>query len=151
MTERMDDETFEERFRAWNANNHLKIEARRARAAESTLLAENARLREALDPFAEYVRRAHEARHWRDEVRIHADITIGDMRRAEAALHPAPRAAAKAPKKAKGCAVDSVPAPGEVGIDYRACCPQCGKRVPVTASGRYARHTSKRAGRGGGR
>lgn len=33
-----------------------------------------------------------------------------------------------------------VPAPGEVGLDLRAACAVCGKRVRVTARGRYAVH-----------
>jgi hypothetical protein len=32
------------------------------------------------------------------------------------------------------------PPPGAVGLDKRATCPKCGRRVAVTARGRYARH-----------
>ncbi len=36
--------------------------------------------------------------------------------------------------------VDSAPAPGDVGLDYKAACRTCGRRVSVTARGRYAHH-----------
>lgn len=36
--------------------------------------------------------------------------------------------------------VDGGPAPGDVGLDYRATCCTCGRRVRVTARGRYAHH-----------
>ena len=32
------------------------------------------------------------------------------------------------------------PPPGAVGLDYHATCPVCGRRVAVTARGRFARH-----------
>lgn len=38
------------------------------------------------------------------------------------------------------------PPPGTVGLDIRAECPKCGRRVGVTARGRYARHMIPRAG-----
>jgi len=36
--------------------------------------------------------------------------------------------------------VDGGPAPGEVGLDYKAACCTCHRRVRVTARGRYAHH-----------
>lgn len=36
--------------------------------------------------------------------------------------------------------VDGGPAPGEVGLDYKAACCTCGRRVAVTARGKYAHH-----------
>lgn len=36
--------------------------------------------------------------------------------------------------------VDGAPAPGEVGLDYRAPCCTCSRRVSVTVRGRYAHH-----------
>lgn len=36
--------------------------------------------------------------------------------------------------------IDGGPAPGEVGLDYKAACCTCGKRVRVTVRGRYAHH-----------
>jgi hypothetical protein len=36
--------------------------------------------------------------------------------------------------------VDGGPAPGEVGPDYKAACCTCGRRVRITARGRYAHH-----------
>lgn len=36
--------------------------------------------------------------------------------------------------------VDGGPAPGEVGLDYKAACCTCGRRVKVTVRGRYAHH-----------
>ena len=35
---------------------------------------------------------------------------------------------------------DGAPAPGEVGLDYKAACCTCGRRVAVTVRGRYAHH-----------
>lgn len=35
---------------------------------------------------------------------------------------------------------DGAPAPGDVGLDYKAPCCACRARVSVTASGRYAHH-----------
>ncbi len=36
--------------------------------------------------------------------------------------------------------VDGGPAPGEVGLDYKAACCTCGRRVSITVRGRYAHH-----------
>lgn len=36
--------------------------------------------------------------------------------------------------------VDGGPAPGEVGLDYKAPCCTCGRRVSITVRGRYAHH-----------
>lgn len=36
--------------------------------------------------------------------------------------------------------LDGAPAPGEVGLDYRAACCTCGRRVAVTVRGLYAHH-----------
>jgi hypothetical protein len=36
--------------------------------------------------------------------------------------------------------VDGVPAPGQVGLDLKALCCRCGKRVSVSVTGRYAHH-----------
>lgn len=36
--------------------------------------------------------------------------------------------------------VDGGPAPGEVGLDYKATCCTCGRRVRITVRGRYAHH-----------
>lgn len=35
---------------------------------------------------------------------------------------------------------DGGPAPGQVGLDLKAACCTCGKRVSVTVRGRYAHH-----------
>lgn len=42
---------------------------------------------------------------------------------------------------------DRSPYPGSVGADKRAACPLCGKRVAITARGKYAHH-KRRAGEG---
>lgn len=39
---------------------------------------------------------------------------------------------------------DGGPAPGQVGLDLRATCPTCGRRVSVTVRGRYAHHRPSR-------
>lgn len=36
--------------------------------------------------------------------------------------------------------VDGGPAPGEVGLDYKAACCTCGRRVRITVRGRYTHH-----------
>lgn len=36
--------------------------------------------------------------------------------------------------------IDGGPRPGEVGLDYKAPCCTCGRRVGVTVRGRYAHH-----------
>jgi hypothetical protein len=36
--------------------------------------------------------------------------------------------------------VDGAPAPGQVGLDYKAACGTCGRRVRITVRGRYAHH-----------
>jgi hypothetical protein len=36
--------------------------------------------------------------------------------------------------------VDGGPAPGDVGLDYRAACCTCGRRVAITSRGLYAHH-----------
>lgn len=41
--------------------------------------------------------------------------------------------------------VDGGPAPGEVGLDYKAPCCTCGRRVRVTVRGRYAHHRAPTA------
>lgn len=38
------------------------------------------------------------------------------------------------------CPVDTCPPPGHVGLDIRADCPLCGRRVKVTKRGLYAPH-----------
>jgi len=35
---------------------------------------------------------------------------------------------------------DGAPAPGQVGLDYKAPCCTCGKRVTITVRGRYTHH-----------
>lgn len=55
-----------------------------------------------------------------------------------------------APCYGKGCGrpagrPDGAPAPGAVGLDYRASCCTCGRRVKVTIGGRYAHHAIKRS------
>ena len=40
--------------------------------------------------------------------------------------------------------LDRAPAPGDVGLDYKAACATCGKRVKVTAAGRYSHHKKGR-------
>lgn len=36
--------------------------------------------------------------------------------------------------------IDGAPAPGDVGLDYKAACCTCGRRVTITARGRYTHH-----------
>jgi hypothetical protein len=36
--------------------------------------------------------------------------------------------------------VDGAPAPGEVGLDYKAKCRTCGRRVAITVRGLYSHH-----------
>jgi hypothetical protein len=43
---------------------------------------------------------------------------------------------------------DGAPAPGEVGLDYRAACCTCGRRVRVTVRGLYAHHKAPVASKG---
>ena len=40
---------------------------------------------------------------------------------------------------------DGAPAPGEVGLDYKALCRTCGKRVSITVRGKYAHHKAQTA------
>ena len=42
--------------------------------------------------------------------------------------------------------VDGGPAPGEVGLDYKAPCRTCGRRVRVTVRGFYAHHKAQKKG-----
>jgi len=41
------------------------------------------------------------------------------------------------------CPVDVVPAPGDVGLDLRAVCPVCQRRIRITVRGRFAPHNRK--------
>jgi|SRR5882757_3949771 len=43
-------------------------------------------------------------------------------------------------QRSKLCRPNAVPHVGSVGLDYKAICPACGKRVKVTVGGRFAHH-----------